>query len=89
MAYFDSPKNKAIWERELAQLRVRREARKAGLDDTANQRKEASSELQNPARQRTSYRELLAELRVQHPEHTRTTTAPTKETQKTMSGPKR
>lgn len=62
MGYFDSPKNRAMWNIELSQLKQEREARKNGdfrtrQEHTAQQVKEASG----PKRERVTYKQLLAE----------------------------
>lgn len=65
MAYFDSPKNRAMWEREMVGLRAERERRangdysfqKANNEPSVSKEKSASI----PGRTRTSYNELLKE----------------------------
>ncbi|MCQ2517790.1 MAG: hypothetical protein MJ119_03425 [Lachnospiraceae bacterium] len=66
MAYFDSPKNRALWNKELNELRKQRELRAQGLDESLNRRmeeREAAKEvtMETAYRERTSYKELLAE----------------------------
>ena len=62
MAYFDSTKNRALWEIRLAELKKERAAREAGsgtgagLTQTQPQVKTA-----NPTRVRVSYQQLLQE----------------------------
>ena len=50
MAYFDSPKNRALWNKELNELRKQRELRAQGLDESLNRRmeeREAAKEIPN------------------------------------------
>lgn len=64
MAYFDSPKNRALWDKELAELRKEKAARANNQGKTATDKKErADMPLRNADvnRIRTSYKELLAE----------------------------
>jgi hypothetical protein len=63
MAYFDSPKNRALWNKELDQLRTLREARKNGLDDESVKR--ATRARSDPLRERTNFNELMAEERAE------------------------
>ena len=68
MSYFDSPKNRALWSKELEALKKQKERRAQGLDEKANV---IQSEAEQPAamsynssnvmRERTSYKELLRE----------------------------
>jgi len=59
MAYFDSSKNRALWEIRLKELRAERAAREAGEGrSTAFREHQATA---TPSRVRTSYKELLAE----------------------------
>ncbi len=71
MAYFDSPKNRALWEVELSKLREEKELRstgksskaaKADLDSAGDLKKTADK----PTRVRTSYKELVEEARQEH-----------------------
>ena len=62
----DSPKNRALWNKELNELRKQRELRAQGLDESLNRRmeeREAAKEvtMETAYRERTSYKELLAE----------------------------
>jgi chorismate mutase len=87
MAYFDSPKNRAFWSRELDQLRTLREARKNGLDDESVKR--ATRTRGDPFRERTSFRELMAEERAgkRRPfEFAKTSPTLSKEREKSMAG---
>lgn len=71
MAYFDSPKNRALWAKELATLRKEKERRaecvKNGIDPLAGKKsaaaeaKKEKAVTKNPLRERTSYKELLRE----------------------------
>ena len=65
MAYFDSPKNRALWEKELSTLRKMKEERQSGRvpAPTASREKTEMNmrNLHNMHRVRTSYKELLAE----------------------------
>ena len=60
MAYFDSPKNRAIWERELRGLRAEKE-RRAREGYTPNEARSKAAQVkkeENPFRRRTSLKEL-------------------------------
>jgi len=65
MAYFDSPKNRALWDKELANLRKIKADRAAGRVSvpTAEQAREksAANQMTGAYRVRTSYKELLKE----------------------------
>lgn len=65
MAYFDSPKNRAIWERELVGLRAEKERRANGDYSYSKSSEEKSVSREKsvsiPGRTRTSYNELLIE----------------------------
>lgn len=71
MAYFDSPKNKALWEKELAGLRKMKEERRAGDNHSKVSSDEAISTDKNSVREgskvssvyreKTSYKQLLLE----------------------------
>ena len=66
MAYFDSPKNRALWNKELASLRKMKEDRQSGkvpaVTAEASEKPDMSMRnLRNMHRVRTSYKELLAE----------------------------
>lgn len=60
MAYFDSPKNRAMWERELQGLRRERENRIINGYKPGNQGQQADSprENENPFRRRITLAEL-------------------------------
>lgn len=60
MAYFDSSKNRALWEIRLKELRAERAARASGegKSQTFKERQPAAA---SPARVRMTYKELLAE----------------------------
>lgn len=58
MAYFDSSKNRALWEIRLAQLRKERDAREAGESQGPVRRPEEPS-MAGPVRIPISYQELL------------------------------
>ena len=58
MAYFDSSKNKALWEIRLGQLRKERAARLAGGGGTAF-KEEAEKNMTGSVRVPISYQELL------------------------------
>lgn len=58
MRYFDSPKNRALWERELTVLRRRRAQREAGGYE-APVREELQPARENGCRIRVTYEELL------------------------------
>lgn len=71
MAYFDSPKNRALWEVELKKLREEKKLREMGKKSglAANTGPETSGKKKNtdtPYRIRTSYKELLEESRREH-----------------------
>ena len=60
MAYFDSPKNRAIWERELRGLRAEKERRaRAGYTPNEARSKAGQDKKgEDPSRRRTSLKEL-------------------------------
>ncbi len=58
MAYFDSPKNRAMWERTLAGLRAERERRKATGYAPVSGEEGKAPEPANPYRRRISLSEL-------------------------------
>ena len=61
MSYFDSPKNKAIWERELRELK--KEKRKREADGYKPERREAKVEQdKNPFRKKITFVELEAKV---------------------------
>lgn len=71
MAYFDSPKNRALWAKELATLRKEKERRaecvRNGIDPLAGKKaveaeaKKEKAVTKNVLRERTSYKALLRE----------------------------
>ena len=66
MAYFDSPKNRALWDKELSSLRKERqerlEAPKHKQEEMRQKLEESKKAAVTPVfRARTSYKELLAE----------------------------
>lgn len=86
MAFFDSPKNRALWDKELAELRKEKEARanknkhgahereeginnemashmsrEAGMANNMEEMSRNSFAATTPFRERTSYKQLLAE----------------------------
>lgn len=58
MAYFDSSKNRALWEIRLGQLKKERDAREAGGANEAF-REETAKTMGNATRVPISYQELL------------------------------
>lgn len=60
MAYFDSSKNRALWEIRLSELRKEREIRQAGGTSTAFE-EQAQREMSGTTRVRITYEELLKE----------------------------
>ncbi len=72
MAYFDSPKNRALWEVELNKLREERELRSTGKvsgtkkEDVEEASVNRSIPKDRPTRIRTSYKELVEEARQEH-----------------------
>ena len=71
MAYFDSPKNRALWEVELKKLRDEKELRSTGKSSgEAPAERKASADrsvfTDLPTRIRTSYKELVEEARQEH-----------------------
>lgn len=70
MPYFDSQKNRALWAKELAELKKEKEARKEGKSRAAEaklaeeeQQLQVNTVMQSHSvlRERTSYKELLYE----------------------------
>ena len=57
MNYFDSAKNKALWEKELSSLRGERDRRKAEGYKPQKEKKEDTAE-KNPYRRRSTLKEL-------------------------------
>ena len=63
MSYFDSPKNKALWNRELEELRLERERRaKTGYAPTRDAAVKSSDGdmRENPSRRLIDFEELLS-----------------------------
>ena len=60
MAYFDSPKNRAMWERRLADLRVEKERRK----EEGYMPQEQVMNDSNPFRRRITYAQLEEQERI-------------------------
>ena len=62
MAYFDSTKNRALWEIRLAELKKERAAREAGGGAGAGlTQNQPQVKTANPTRVRVSYQQLLQE----------------------------
>ena len=62
MAYFDSPKNRALWEIELKKLREEKELRSQNKGADLTRLKEERLQKQAEAvRKKTSYKELVKE----------------------------
>lgn len=66
MSYFDSPKNQAMWNRELSDLKKQKELRKQGLDPSVNKpqveaERDKGMKAFSSKREKTSYQELLKE----------------------------
>ena len=62
MGYFDSPKNRAIWNRELDRLKEEKELRRQGLSGSrAAQEKEDTKPRQAHPGERITFRQLLAD----------------------------
>ena len=85
MSYFDSPKNRAIWERELKALRVEKErrAREGYRPQPARPEKAVKPREENPFRRRVT----LAEL--ERAEHEEIRARRAKRPQRTQGTPKR
>lgn len=65
MAYFDSPKNRAMWERRLADLRVEKERRKEeGYMPQEQTKQEQVMNDSNPFRRRITYAQLEEQERI-------------------------
>ena len=58
MRYFDSPKNRAFWEKEMVSLRRQREERASGKVPEQQKACKAQAK-ENPYRIRVTYEELL------------------------------
>lgn len=64
MAYFDSPKNRALWERELAGLKEEKRLRQSGISPKGKpemKKQEEVARVNTPYRTRTSFQELMKE----------------------------
>lgn len=62
MGYFDSTKNRALWEIRLGELRKERAAREAGLSSGVSPvQNQPQAQAANPSRVRVSYQQLLRE----------------------------
>ena len=65
MAYFDSPKNKAIWEKELGYLKEEKQRRMSGgpanVKESEREVNTTQQSLSSSHRVRTSFAELLKE----------------------------
>lgn len=59
MRYFDSPKNKAFWEKEMVGLRKKRAEREAGGFPEQSSREQLHDRENSPVRIRVTYEELL------------------------------
>lgn len=59
MAYFDSSKNRALWEIRLGELRKKRALRESGMESTFTE--ESKQEKTAGTRVRITYEELLKE----------------------------
>lgn len=78
MAYFDSPKNRALWNKELAGLKEEKKLRRSGLSPQVKpdmKKQEEAARANTPYRIRTSFQELMKEenesLRKLRPERSR------------------
>ena len=66
MAFFDSPKNRAIWNRELGALREERERRaREGYKPQAQDSSKKAYESENPLRKRITLSQLEEQITVQ------------------------
>ena len=62
MGYFDSPKNRAFWNRELAGLKEERELRKKGLSGPERERSARQEDAYHgPRRELVTFKQLMAE----------------------------
>ena len=61
MAYFDSVKNRVLWQKELDRLRTERDRRARG--ESPQQKKQAAGEKVNSFRQRITFEQLEQEAR--------------------------
>ncbi len=61
MAYFDSSKNRALWDIRLGELRKEKAARAAGETSGLRKAETHIKDAPNPTRVRMTYKELLAE----------------------------
>ena len=91
MAYFDSPKNRAKWNKELDELRSLKKAREEGLSDEAV-RKAVARDTGTAVRERVTYQELLAEERAGKSynfQSAKTAPALSRKKERSQSGPER
>lgn len=79
MAYFDSPKNRAIWSKELETLREEREARAQGKEAIRRPDPSKTSEQDTAMREPITFEQLVREEREASgkPERTPKMTEPT------------
>ena len=66
MRYFSSEKNKAIWERKIAQMEEERERRKQGIFPDKNSPKDLKLKDANSLTRRINYYELEQIVRVKN-----------------------
>lgn len=66
MAYFDSPKNRAIWERELETLRPERAKREATGFQPLEQQVQAAQKEQSLYRKQINLEQLAAAMKEKH-----------------------
>ncbi len=62
MAFFDSPKNRALWERKLSVLREEKARRKTNGYSPVDREGKAGSRQDNPYRKRITIKELEARV---------------------------
>lgn len=86
MAYFDSPKNRAIWEKELASLRRERE-RRASEGYTPDEEGALNKAEENPLRKRVTLEELERQESEQRNLHVRRVFRPAREKHLSMDSP--
>ena len=92
MGYFDSPKNRALWDIELKELKKEKQERQVH-GAPAPGRAQAASREASVYRERTSYKELLAEENAARgfsaPRGRTRAMSMQQEKQRTLSGPAR
>ncbi|MFI3250195.1 MAG: hypothetical protein R3Y07_04465 [Eubacteriales bacterium] len=66
MAYFDSPKNRAIWDKELVGLRQERAVREANGFQPAAEKEKAMEKDLNPYRKQINLEQLEAAMNKEH-----------------------